>query len=83
MFDFAKEKIFTVWGGTCEMMSVLRPLQYLMVHMEPTIFFKSLDYLIEQNTVDQKFVDFFQDTCGGSNLELKDFLTSKVGAIKK
>ncbi len=78
MFDFAKEKIFKVWGGACDMHSVLKPVHYLMTHMKSKPFFHSLDWLIANNLTGQNFVDFYQETCKGSNLELQRYLTSKI-----
>lgn len=62
---------------------VLKPLHFLFVHMAPARFLASLDFLIAQGLVSKRFVDFYMDDCGGSNLELQRYLLQKVEKVTK
>lgn len=82
-FDFTREKMFKIWGGYSDMHRVLKPLHFLFVHMHPAKFLASLDFLIAQGLVSNRFVDFYMGDCKGSNLELQRYLLQKVEKVSK
>lgn len=82
-FEFAREKMFKIWGGYTDMHRVLKPMHFLFTHMAPAKFLASLDYMIAQGLVSQKFIDFYMTDCKGSDLELQRYLLQKVEGVTK
>ncbi|MFN8741520.1 MAG: hypothetical protein ACK5YR_16465 [Pirellula sp.] len=82
-FNFAKNKMMTIWGGYEDMHRILKPIHFLYLHMYPAKFLWSLDYLIAQGLVAEKFIEFYKTDCKSSDLELQKYLLQKVDKESK
>lgn len=72
-----------VWSGYPESATFAYYLEYITFHLPPERLIPALQILIKNKLVGPRFLDFVQDDCNRSGLELVRQLTMRLEHEKK